>query len=1468
MTKQFKRLKHRIGRTLAFLALLSPAGAAQTAAAQDMIGELVQPEEFTDGMEVVFEARTEASSKGHYMFDGIHTPNNPDKYNWAMTVSDVLDIPEDIEFILVKANVQNAVTGLDQWYIKSKRTGKYLKFDWNWTGKDSGSTDDHDAWIELGPSGSYWAEDTASAKAFCIVSNGDAKWADMYGSKKYGNTNADWDISTYTVVHIFDNSDGHYTNKADYSAYWGRVYLASQTPNRNYNIRFFAQYQDNTPWDIRHVINRGEDHVAALRGAIDQYPSDVESYYTEGTDPGFVNNHEAYEEFVSAYNEAYDNLDSYTDAEAEAALNRLTKARAAVDSAIVKIEDGYYYIKTADEAFTILDNGEFAWTAPYNSTSAGWRAFKEDDNQFIWQVSQFPTPPSDTTKASTAKTGNMYYTFKNVGSEMYLGNASSQRSGEPALVTNDSSVRISAVSLGYGQWNIGSKQNMHELAGGTFPYAMKNHQDGKGTEGELVLSLGDKGSPSAWYIRKVPAEQIAGIDDPARKAKEELLKTITKYDGLTDGVEVGPEIGKPHSQAVVDNVSEAMRVAKAFLSGETVGTKAQIDEAAEALASAAENFKNEVNSVPDGYYRIRSNYPKFHANDNDAYFALYNDSTPGWKHYEKTTEQLWKIAKVENGFSIQNVKNGMYLNKAARSANFSLVDMTPQFETAQQITPIVPNGKLGIYNVVDSTFGYDPANHGSGAGEVGRLELYSPLDANGGTSWSLIPVSDEDAQALIANEPDNELNLNLQAKFEEGRALYNSNTDYTIGDAIVTNATAQVFSNNPSDTEGFNYEHLIDGDKNTFWNSAWEDNGEKDPSNPHYLRIYDEAGFPDTVQVNYVTRQNATWRRVAVKMRVQVSNDAENWTSLYELKPADVANNGKVDLSAWHTDSLHYIVSGLKGYKYVRFITEVNRHSNGSTYLNGNNHMLIEYAEYNLYPVTGVSSSSQTQKPSSKSIAAELWNALQEAYPQYINGNATQATYDRLAAAVETFKGISRNDSILNMAQYNAANLTAGNRIGEFPAEALEAYKQVVNAQATPLIESQSEAAPSTAEVKEAIGKLTEAYHTLYKTMVKPEKDVWYMILSGNGEEGKAIAAGGPSTHRTKEDGYSYFLYNYLNEADASDETGLSFTVNEDADGRYVLQVVSNGGYFGPLTGTGDSKYDYHPIIWYAPKSFEIVPFGDGQIGFVTADGYYVRQNGGSVMDYTKDMNNYGGFLDSGYAWTLKRTDEDHSDLAYMIYGGVAQHRVLAITVPYEIKNPSKCGNEDIYAYELAGKTTTDEGDSIVTAYWLKKIDGETVGAGVPAVYIAPGEVYDESQKADIVFTPVLNTALQAEVDTVNGLRSTNCYWVITEPHMGYFLEDSVVDKDVSGRQRAYIIPRLVKNLISSVDEADAVVYVKGAGQYVGINKDSKIVAVRRFVDVYSIDGTLLRKHIDATTATNGLKNGIYIVGNKKVYVR
>ena len=1440
------------------LAIVAALLCVPSAFAQEMIGRVVLPEELADGMEVVFEARSGTTSKGRYLVPFKHASGTQS----CLQNTDILSVPEQIVWVLEKADTVNAVTGMEQWYIKNRSTGKYLTFEWNWSAEDKS-----DMWINKWDAGvPPFVSSKDSAKAFCLVSNGDTQWASQYGSNSYGSSQSDWTSSTYTVTYIFD-ATGKDNYQSDGGGY-GRVFLANEFEVSGFNITWFSQYQDTNVWDIRRVIDRGADARTALEDFLDTFPANIEETYKVGNDPGFISQ-EIYDQFYGIYSEAAMAVtdESVSNEKLTELFNSLYDAKNVVESSssVVQVKNGgYYYIKVGYNAFTDVDNGDYGWIAPYTTQYAGWQKIKSDDNRFIWQITENPDPDDD---------ARMYYTFQNMGSGKYLGKAESHDDSQPVLFTDKPEERMFIGSLGSGQFNIGSKYDYYDKYPPR-PYHQEGHGGGAGTKGMLVLWDGGLNSGSAWYISVVPQEAIDNMSKYVQK--DSLRASLMQYNGMASSATVSDQLGYASSQEVIDNLKTAVSNADSLLNLEETPSDDVLIAARTALETAGKAYQDDVNKVPDGAYRLHGAYTVYEGAQSPIYMGLYNDTIPGWKTEAsmKNAEFVWYINKQADGtYTVRNAQNNKYINKAKSSTNGSIVSLSAEPVTNQVIASINGNGQFAIIDTEDysvkSTFSYDPNGHGSGLYPYGSMQLWSPAGNGGGTAWYLEPVGAEELATIEANKEQEALNAKAKTLFEEARRAYNAKATYTLGDSIITSVD-QIYANNWSTNEGMHLEYLIDNNLDTYWNSTWEGGGEQDPANPHHLRFYDESGFPDSIQVKYAMRQNDSWHRVFARMRVEVSNDTVNWTALpNEFKCADFG--GYSLLSTLQKGYLNFVVNGIGGYKYVRFVGLAVINAGTSNYTN-NNHAVIEFSEMNLYPITGEAENSFTQQAAYKPVASELLSQVQNMNKKLAAGTVTQAEYDALKAALESFNGLEATDSLIIASRINRQNLTAGERIGEFPEDALNAYNDKVDALLGAYDTKVEDGTITYDELTATVNGLKEAYAALYATMVVPAENVWYIINVANEDlEGYTLRAGGSATH-AEGNGYSYVLsYEYNT---GGKESMYHWLINKDSLGHFVPQNVNNGGYFGPITGSGNSTYNYRPIMWYVPKSFILVPFGNGQVGFKTPDGYYVRNNAswfnqGLSYSYFHPYDSVETYCNTDYAFSIERSDVEHeyiSDSYYTCCNG----RVVAITMPYEYTLPATYVGEDfeeeITPYEIIGKVTENEDNTIVTGYKLKKVEGESVAAGKPMIYIMPG-TYNTEITGDVTFAPVINTPVNVERDTVNGLVSVPASWLTDEAHYGYFLADSVVDEPIAtqiGDQRAVIIPRFIED---SDVEADAIVYVQGAGMLNGI-KQSNIVAVKLFVDVYTTDGVLVRKHVDADKATEGLGKGVYLVGNKKVLVK
>lgn len=1431
------------------LALMAMLLFAPDASAQEMIGKVLEPSEITDGKEVVFEARSGTNSKGRYLVPFYYGQTNP-----AQPVESILEVPEEMVWVIEESDTPNSVTGLTQYYIKNRKTGLYLTFDWgtNNPTKYPNPDDDPDRWINLWNSSlSAFTADKESAKTFCLVSNADTQWKGQYGSNSYGSSQSDWGESTYTIVYIFD-ATGCTNKNADGGGY-GRVYLCNEFEASKFNIRWYSQFQDTNVWDIREVIDRSKDPKAALEGLIDNYPANVDEYYLVGDDPGYVKQ-DVYDNFYNLYSEALSGLETMTDDQLKTTFDNLNDAKTAIDAdeALVQIKDGgYYYIKTAYTAFTSVENGEFGWCAPYTGSYAGWKAIDKEDNQFIWQIKFF----SDTTASNTS--GRQYYSFQNMGSGKYLGKATSHSNSQPILYTDTLEERMFASNLDRGgQFNIGSKYDYFD-AYPPRPYHMEGHASGAGTAGRLVLWDGGLNTASSWRICNVPQEVIDNMANHVQK--DSLRAAVLKYADMTTGAEVGDALGYAKSQETIDAVTNALTKANELLATTPTPTEEEFLAARNTLEAAAAAFSKELNNIPDGYYIFHSNHCVYIKNWHDTYMALYNDTLPGWKHYNESSEFIWKVTNTADGkFTIQNVKNGMYLD-APLSANSSgsIVQMTAQPNTPQIIEYY--NGAAGIFKISSADAAankryYDPNGHNNGQNNEGRIHIWTASGTGSGVAWFLEPVAADKVDQIVANEAQNERNIALKAAFAEGRAAYNSGAVYTTGDPIIT-AESQLFVNNRSTNEGKSILALIDGNKDTWLSSTWEGAAaEQTPNEPHSIRVYDEAGLPDQIVVKWLMRQHTTWHRLPSHLRVQVSNDTIDWVTLpVDYEPADFG--GVAGLTALQTEPTTFVVSGVKDYKYVRFISQCNVFSNGDVYENsGTSHYFFDICEMNVYPLTGVDASGYNEQATHKGVSDELYAALVAANTEIYGKNATQATIDRLTAAIEAYNSLDSNDDAISWAKYYTTNLTAGTNIGEFPEADLNTYKTAVNAALSDIDTKGSALTP--AELKADVATINDSYTALYKTMVKPQANKWYGILAQDPDQDqKILSAGGLQTNKYG-NGTEYVTES--EETDALSSTTLaSWTINEDTTGAFVIQNAGMGGYFGP---TGNTNVR----LWYSPKAFTIVPLGEGQIAFRDASGYFVKGGTGTQPTYTTSTNDFN-FKDTGYAWQLEATATNHDDAIETESRTYCAGRVIAFTKPYQIAALPTCEDGEIQGYELVGAVYTGEGDSIVSAYKLKKVE-TPIPAGKPVIYIMPGD-YDEEVECTVTFTPVIDTEINYEVDTVNGLISVIADWATPKAHLGYFLADSVVDEARNtkiGTQRAVIDPSLVE---TTADEYDAIVYVKGAGMLNDIDP-SKVIAVKTIVSVYTTDGVLVRKNVDAATATQGLAKGVYLVGDKKVIVK
>ena len=1388
-----------------FLALFATLLTVPSLHAQYIIGSVVGADEAADGMEVVFEGRSDNSNKGGYLGPLVRFNEITSGYAPKLTRFEGDKVPEKIVWILCE---------LDS---VSPKTRAYRLF---------------------------MVPDQADAAPFEFHY---ANSGDTYGGVNSGSFDSgDWvnDPSTITICEVNDAI----TN--------GRGFVANEA---NETIRGFYEWQDTNIWSMRRYLQltTGRDY---LNEFLNNIPYEWQDIYVVGTEPGYIKDAEKFQRFYDLWIKANDEISKMTDDECMAAYNELNELYTWLQSSEsqVPLEDGgYYYFFTANTAFTNAGNGNFAIYAPKQDEPKiiGWKAFDENDPSFIWQVKN----------ATVTEKGEVRYSVQNMGSGLYINQATSKADSQPIEWSSEFQHPTVFISLNHaGHWQISDQRDWDEYP--PRPFHQENHQGGAGTAGKIVLYNGGIGTASDWFIKKVPQDKVDMLASMQNRAK--LLNLWAQEGRLAAGVDTAMNaLGYISSMEILNNYKKAAAEADTMLHfPQKAYTEEEYEAAYDVLKSTAEAFvANRDRAIPDGYYRIKVQQIIYKENDPDMYLNIVN-GRPGWKRADHGVDlaQIWKFTHIDGTkYNVQNMGNGKFLHKGDSGNNGAYINFSDAADVAQIIAPFeAMNGQFYISNEDDSNLFYDTGDHNNGTNSSSALKYWSDRSVNGGTSWAIEPVSEEEYAQIAAGNDHVSRNYELADVLAQARHTYNQNTVYTYGNKQIIDAS-QIYSNNPSVNEGQHLENLIDDNFDTFWNSAWDT---ETVNETHYLRFEttDPAGLPDSLAFYFVERNNGTWHRVASKLRVSMSNDASEWKYLPTiLEKNDITTR---DLANHIGDPFYVLINGTKGYKYVRF--EFLAVQPDYTF---NNHPVAEYSEANLMPITGVDTEkSLTCSAKYKNISSEMFNAISKGYEELVAGTATQNTIDLLKKAVINFNNVSVADSAIAMARLNAQNLTTGDLVGDFPSDALDTYTSEVYA----AIDKYEAAGDNLTgnEVTAVVNELKAAYDKLYPTMVKPEEGKWYVLqLSDQSTPNRlknVMTAGGWFGHNPGSS-YSYWLTKDSIENVAVNElTHFVFKANED--GSFVIQNVGSGFFNGPETGSGNATYDYRPIQWYEPNPVTIIPFGDGQVGLRLKSGRYFYQNP-AWLNYGMTYETHDGTqgLDSKYAWRIQPSEDLTNGLVTNVQN-VAQARAIAITKPYELQGLPVTDYGVLQGYKVVGKLTADNSaDSIVTAYKLQALgEDEIIPAGYPVVYVAEGDKYDENVTYTATFNGIVNSEVTNLPDTVNGLAGNLDRILTPVAHMGYFLADSVVDEPAGttiGVQRATLIPWLVKELPDA--RVDKIIYVKGNGMLNDI-KDVVIEDQKEKVDVYSIDGVLIRRNVARANATNGLAKGIYIVGKQKVLVK
>lgn len=790
-------------------------------------------------------------------------------------------------------------------------------------------------------------------------------------------------------------------------------------------------------------------------------------------------------------------------------------------------------------------------------------------------------------------------------------------------------------------------------------------------------------------------------------------------------------------------------------------------------------------------------------------------------------------------------------------------------------------------------------------------------DAGNHFSFTAVDVDDAKIAQWAAEAKQIKLNETLATTYANATAQYNGGNvfnrpegatytglfteDGKMVSATGDEANSNWWCNKKQGNEG-TYEALTDNDPTSYFHSNWG-GGEFEPSieKNHYLVAKLDAPASGDIMIKVAKR--ATGNDYPTQFAVYGANDFD--------KAAGTASwvfQGYADIS--YTDSVAYtmkdaagndsIASSIKdgvgvayahldaSYAYLRFSATKTQYNAGKP---ANNRGYFCLAQMNVWPTTGVVKTVTPEYQEALSAAPEVYATLGEeikkAAAELAAGKATQAQIDALNAAIEEFKNNLPVPSRVTDA-YNAAKafLDAANTNNMIGTELAQYSQETADALQTTLAKYETFDKIDLVSINAAVNDINAAFNAFKGSVRLPEAGKFYTIKSAStkvvaeadkqsqGYQGAIYNAIVYSTGNNKSNSLSdansavrFTFANHSSEVTADGETSLdammsslsdSISLKDDAsyvwkaetaqDGKMVLRNLATGMY---LTGANGKLYqstEPTPILGEGVKP-NVFRFNLGADAKGVTQYMNTKGATGTVVPWKDpaDENSYWQFNELA--------DDDYTTECFAIKG-VSEGQFYACTFPVAI---TPDGNA--VPYTVLG--VNEAKDKLI----LAEVEDE-VPAGTPVILLADvltnngeGTVgnltvgCEDLASATFVFEPKVG----------DGLCGVLCEPVEIAETCGHLANGKIVTG-------AYTVPcngaYLANAAITAEKGKASIDLAKGVGDTLTGIDDAKVVVLPSVVNVYGINGQLIKKSVKAANATKNLPAGVYVIGGQKVLVK
>lgn len=532
----------------------------------------------------------------------------------------------------------------------------------------------------------------------------------------------------------------------------------------------------------------------------------------------------------------------------------------------------------------------------------------------------------------------------------------------------------------------------------------------------------------------------------------------------------------------------------------------------------------------------------------------------------------------------------------------------------------------------------------------------------------------------------------------------------------------------------------------------------------------------------------------------------------------------------------------------------------------------------------------QDVQNTNEAVITELQKQIEAAGKQVADSSATDAQIASLQAALDAFNNNYPDPSRVTTALaeassvYNAASSKnlIGDKLAQYPTKVAEKLANVIT-------KYQSFNSVKLADINAAVNEINAAVAEFKASIKLPEAGKFYTLRSAAKKfENKAA---------NDSKGVTYRAIIYSESNNATTEVTGSFTPVRfyRMDGSSAINDSASfaDADFTKLQDT-ISVADDARLVWKAEAS------ANGQITFRNlATGMYLTGANGKIYQSVeatpinvegiapetfrfnagKDENGVTQYMNAKAAFNTIVTWNDTADVnSNFFIEEVAKDKIA--TQAFYIPNVKE---GQFYAGTFA--VDIDPTDGFITPYQVIGVNGDklvlgeykdVVEAGTPFIYNVEMIIATKAAPSSIGFTQVVaaNDLTEGnytyETKNVNGLQGVlteavkipagkayinNSGAVAVAPEAGadiaangaYFNGDaSTTDKDGDASLE---LGKMVGNALTGIDA-------------------TKVIVLPAKVDVYSIDGKLLRQGVKSSNAAKNLPAGVYVIGGQKVLVK